>query len=94
MNARSVIRKCPEKELPAAFNQHPAVHEVVWVQEEPANMGALLFLKPRLRRLAGSRAMLSGKRSVSPSPASGSGKAHEGEQKTLLAMGFTTAKAK
>jgi 2-oxoglutarate dehydrogenase E1 component len=55
-------------------------------------MAALFFLKPRLRWLAGPRAVRSGKRSVSPSPASGSGKAHEVGQKTLLAMAFTTAK--
>jgi hypothetical protein len=72
----------PEKELAAAFNQHPAAREVVGVQEEPANMGALFFLMPRLRRLAGPRAVRSVKRSASPSPASGSGKAHEVEQKT------------
>ena len=83
----------PEKELAAAFNQHPAAREVVWVQEEPANMGALFFRMPRLRRLAGPRAVRSVKRSASPSPVSGSGKAHEVEQKTLLVLAFTTAKA-
>jgi 2-oxoglutarate dehydrogenase complex dehydrogenase (E1) component-like enzyme len=33
------------------------------------------------------------KLSASPSPATGSGKAHEVQQKTLLALAFTTAKA-
>jgi 2-oxoglutarate dehydrogenase E1 component len=81
----------PEKELLQALNQYPAAREVVWVQEEPANMGGLFFIMPRLRRLARPRKALSVKRSASPSPATGSGKAHEVEQKTLLALAFTTA---
>ena len=31
----------PEEELQAALDQHPDANEIVWVQEEPANMGAL-----------------------------------------------------
>jgi len=81
----------PEKELTDALNQHPAAREVVWVQEEPANMGGLFFVMPRLRRLARPRKVLSIKRSASPSPATGSGKAHEVEQKTLLTLAFTSA---
>ena len=30
----------PEEELQAALDQHPSATEIVWVQEEPANMGA------------------------------------------------------
>src|SRR5204863_391313 len=58
--------------------------------EAPANMGALFYMLPRLRRIANSRPVLSVKRSASPSPATGSAKAHEVEQKTLLALAFTT----
>ena len=78
----------PEKELLAAVEQHPDVHEIVWVQEEPANMGALSYILPRLRRIMGDRSILSVKRSSSPSPATGSAKAHEMEQKTLLTLAF------
>jgi 2-oxoglutarate dehydrogenase E1 component len=83
----------PEMELTATLNRYPVAREVVWVQEEPANMGALSFLMPRLRRLAKPRAVRSVKLSASPSPATGSGKGHEMQQKTLLALAFTTAKA-
>ena len=31
----------PKEELQAALDQHPGAEEIVWVQEEPANMGAL-----------------------------------------------------
>ena len=77
----------------AALNHHPTAREVVWVQEEPANMGALIFLMPRLRRLAKPRAVRSVKLSASPSPATGSGKGHEIQQKTSFTLAFTTAKA-
>ena len=44
----------------------------------------------RLRQIAGERSVLSIKRSASASPATGSAKAHEVEQKTLLTLAFTT----
>jgi 2-oxoglutarate dehydrogenase E1 component len=80
----------PEDELVAAIEQHPSARDIVWVQEEPANMGALFYMLPRLRQLAGERSVLSVKRSASASPATGSAKAHEVEQKTLLALAFTS----
>jgi 2-oxoglutarate dehydrogenase E1 component len=76
----------PEAELKAAIAAHPSAHEIVWVQEEPANMGAFGFVMPRLRRLAGDHQVLSVKRSAAASPATGSAKAHEMEQKTLIDM--------
>jgi 2-oxoglutarate dehydrogenase E1 component len=79
----------PEKELESAIGQFPSAREIVWVQEEPANMGALFYVLPRLRRIAGERPVLSVKRSASASPATGSAKAHEVEQKTLLTLAFT-----
>jgi 2-oxoglutarate dehydrogenase E1 component len=80
----------PEAELSKELDRHAAAREIVWVQEEPANMGALSFVLPRLRRIAGKRPVLSVKRSASASPATGSPKAHEVEQKTLLTLAFTT----
>jgi 2-oxoglutarate dehydrogenase E1 component len=79
----------PEAELTAELERHPNAREIVWVQEEPANMGALFYMLPRLRHVAGERAVLSVKRSASASPATGSAKAHEMEQKTLLALAFS-----
>src|SRR5689334_15605406 len=76
----------PEAELEAAFAQHTAVREFLWVQEEPANMGALNFLAPQLERLARGAPFRSVKRSPSSSPSTGSHTAHEMEQKTLLEL--------
>ena len=67
----------PEAELSAEMDRHKNAREFFWVQEEPANMGALAFVLPRLERLARGRAVLSVKRSASASPATGSHKAHE-----------------
>ena len=78
----------PEVELQAALDQHPGAEEIVWVQEEPANMGALFYVMPLLRRLAGDRAVLSVKRSPSATPATGSAKAHDMEEKTLIDLAF------
>jgi 2-oxoglutarate dehydrogenase E1 component len=78
--------------LKAAIEAHPAAHEIVWVQEEPANMGAFNFVMPRLRRLAGDRQVLSVKRSAAASPATGSAKAHDMEQKTLIDLALKSAK--
>ena len=82
----------PEAELEAAIAQHKDAHEVVWVQEEPANMGALSYVSTRLSRVAGGRPARSIKRTASASPATGSAKAHELEEKTLidLALGHSS----
>ena len=82
----------PRTEITAALAEHPHAREVVWVQEEPGNMGAHGYVLPRLERLAKARGLSvrSVKRSASASPATGSAKAHELEQKALLALAFTT----
>jgi 2-oxoglutarate dehydrogenase E1 component len=80
----------PEEELTAELARHPTARDIVWVQEEPSNMGALSYILPRLKRIANERPVFSVKRSGSASPATGSAKAHEVEQKTILALAFTT----
>ena len=74
----------PEAEMQAALDQHPGAQEIVWVQEEPANMGAFSYVMPHLKRMVGDRALTSVKRSASASPATGSAKAHELEERTLI----------
>jgi 2-oxoglutarate dehydrogenase E1 component len=79
----------PEEELTAELERHGTARDIVWVQEEPANMGALSYMLPRLRYIANDRPVISVKRSGSASPATGSAKAHEVEQKALLTLAFT-----
>src|SRR5271166_3765090 len=82
----------PRKEITAALEAHPNAREVIWVQEEPRNMGPFFYVVPRIEQLVEARGLRlrSVKRSASASPATGSAKAHELEQKTLLSLAFTT----
>ena len=78
----------PEAEIEAALAQHTNAREFLWVQEEPANMGALFFVVPLLERLLRGQRLRTVKRSWSSTPATGSHTAHEMEQKTLLELAF------
>jgi len=76
----------PEEEIKTQLNRFPADCELVWVQEEPANMGPMTYVLPKLELIAGKRFIQSIKRSASASPATGSQKAHEQEQKVILEL--------
>ena len=78
----------PEAEAQTALRAWSAARQVIWVQEEPANMGALAFVRPELQRLAGGRHLTTVKRSASASPATGSNKAHRMEQEALIRLAF------
>ncbi|MBB5056658.1 2-oxoglutarate dehydrogenase E1 component [Granulicella aggregans] len=80
----------PAAEVQEAIDQHASAQEIVWVQEEPANMGAHTYIMPLLKTLTGNRALTAVKRSASASPATGSAKAHELEEKTLIDLAFGT----
>jgi len=75
----------PENDVREVLGYYANAHEFIWVQEEPANMGALSFVTPRLKRIVGSK-LRSIKRAANSTPATGSAKAHEMEQKTLLTL--------
>ena len=76
----------PETELGSLLGRYPSAREVVWVQEEPENMGARSAVLPRLRAIAaGLLPVRSLARPSSPSPATGSHTFHEREQESLLA---------
>lgn len=76
----------PRAALAAAVERYARAKEILWVQEEPANMGAYSFVMPRLHQIAGTRPVRSVKRSASAATATGSVKAHQLEQQTLIAM--------
>ncbi len=78
----------PVAQLEAEMRRHPLARKVVWVQEEPANMGALGYVRPVLQRMLGSRHLTTVKRSESASPATGSAKAHALEQAALIKLAF------
>jgi 2-oxoglutarate dehydrogenase E1 component len=75
----------PESEVQELLSMYKSATEFIWVQEEPANMGALSFVTPRLKRILGAK-LRSIKRAANSTPATGSAKAHEMEQKTLITL--------
>jgi 2-oxoglutarate dehydrogenase E1 component len=79
----------PEDRLMAVLDGYPNAREVWWVQEEPSNMGAWTFVHERLHRVLRDRAELRHvARAASASPASGSTKVHDREQRALLDAAF------
>jgi 2-oxoglutarate dehydrogenase E1 component len=83
----------PEEDLAAALAACPGAREIVWVQEEPRNMGSLDFVRPRLQAITGDRHVRTVTRSESASPATGSAKAHALEQEALLSLAFARIEA-
>lgn len=42
----------PKEELQAILARYPNIKEIVWVQEEPQNMGSWCYVEPKLREIA------------------------------------------
>ena len=62
----------PMRELRAMLDAYSSADEVVWVQEEPENMGAWDYVRPHLTEVAGGRPVRHIARPRSASPAEGS----------------------
>jgi 2-oxoglutarate dehydrogenase E1 component/2-oxoglutarate decarboxylase len=78
----------PAQEIVQQLERYPNADDVVWVQEEPANMGAWQFMACNLPEHLGGRSLRRVSRRASASPAVGSAKVHEVEQKDLVARAF------
>jgi 2-oxoglutarate dehydrogenase E1 component len=75
----------PAAELKRVLESYPELHELVWLQEEPRNMGAWSYMAPRLRELAGRSITLAYVgRAESASPAEGSLIQHTIEQAHII----------
>ncbi len=75
----------PHVAMKAVIDSYPAIREVVWVQEEPENMGAWEFVRPLLEDLiAGRWPLRYVGRSRSASPSEGSAAWHQVNQKMLI----------
>ncbi|MNC13140.1 2-oxoglutarate dehydrogenase E1 component [compost metagenome] len=75
----------PEQELSEHLNSFSSLQEIVWVQEEPKNMGGWSYSEPRLRAIAPKNA---GVRYIGrperSSPASGYADVHSFEQRRIV----------
>ena len=75
----------PADDLQAALARYPQLQEVVWLQEEPQNMGAWSYIAPKLRAVINPAIPLSYVgRPESASPAEGIHSAHVIEQQRIL----------
>jgi 2-oxoglutarate dehydrogenase E1 component len=75
----------PYDRLDEVVARYPSAQELVWLQEEPANMGAWAFAQDRLtERFGGSHTVLRVSRFESGSPATGSHTIHVQEQDAIL----------
>lgn len=81
----------PKKALASVLEGYSAGTRVVWVQEEPENMGAWPFLRLRFgERLFGRHPLVGVTREESASPATGSASSHRLEQRELIDRAFAT----
>jgi 2-oxoglutarate dehydrogenase E1 component len=80
--------------LRAEFQRFPQLREIVWVQEEPRNMGAWGYMEPRLRELAGDAYQLRYEgRPYRASPAEGYADRHAAEQGRIVGAAWQGAEA-
>jgi 2-oxoglutarate dehydrogenase E1 component len=79
----------PKKALSAALDQYEAGTPAVWVQEEPSNMGAWMYIHMSLgSRVFGRFPLTNVCRDISASPATGSATSHRIEQQELIDTAF------
>ena len=75
----------PEDEMRSVLDGYPGLTEVIWLQEEPENMGAWRALQPKLDEvIAGRCPLVTIGRPPNSSPAEGSATWHAGSQKDLV----------
>jgi 2-oxoglutarate dehydrogenase E1 component len=79
----------PRHELAAELDRFREARNILWIQEEPANMGARSFVVPQIEPLTRGRHVRTLKRSASASPSTGSPKAHKLEQTALIELAFS-----
>ncbi len=80
----------PTEEYQAIINRYANAREAVWCQEEPQNQGAWYQIRHRLQELV-RRPVLYAGRAPAAAPATGIGKIHELEQRTLVAAALHAA---
>lgn len=79
----------PEEEVTAVLDRYPHVEEVVWLQEEPANMGAWSYVRWQLEEIINGRWPLRYiGRPRRSSPAEGSTAWHKRNQKAITEHAF------
>ena len=79
----------PAAEVAELLKRYTKITEIVWVQEEPRNMGPQKFMLPYLRELVGPGVTVRDiGRPERSSPAEGYPAAHQAEQARIVAAAF------
>ncbi len=79
----------PAERVREVIEGYPNLREILWVQEEPKNMGAWTFIEPRLREMTDGELPITyiGKPGR-PSPAQGSARFHKEEHAGIVRAAF------
>ncbi|MDX1624746.1 MAG: 2-oxoglutarate dehydrogenase E1 component [Gemmatimonadota bacterium] len=84
----------PDERFAGALSGYPALERLVWVQEEPENMGPWRNTRHRLERnRPGDVALEYVAREAAASPATGSYRVHEEEQSALIEAAFEDSRS-
>jgi 2-oxoglutarate dehydrogenase E1 component len=78
----------PMRDLRGMLDTYANAEEIVWLQEEPENMGAWDFIRPHLIEVSGGRTVRHVARPRSASPAEGSAARHATNQQVLIEKAF------
>ncbi len=79
----------PRKEMKKLLLKHRQLNEIIWVQEEPENMGAWMFIRPLLESILPKDVKLNSIcREAAASPAHGYLSIHLSEQKEIVQNAF------
>jgi len=78
----------PENALQAALSRYAPQARLVWVQEEPENMGAWWYLNQKFTKMLGECRLSVVARQEAASPATGSATRHREQQEQLLNKAF------
>jgi 2-oxoglutarate dehydrogenase E1 component len=82
----------PEEQVRDVIEGYPNLREVLWVQEEPENMGAWTFARPRIEEiLDGEMPLRYVGKPARPSPAQGSARFHKEEHAEIVRAAFKDA---
>lgn len=79
----------PADQVREIVASYPNAREIVWTQEEPANMGAWTYIRPRLEEVAGSAEVRYNGRPERASPAEGYVSTHEATQREIVQRALT-----
>jgi 2-oxoglutarate dehydrogenase E1 component len=83
------LYRFPADDLKEVMDSYPNLESVIWLQEEPKNMGAWEFVRPNLQNMLGDKVPLSYiGRPRRASPAEGSATWHNVNQRAIIKKAF------